>query len=138
RGHAAPARSHGITLVSVWQDLAQIRAIYRDRAQTVLNNHRAKLFGTGIADEATLEYVSRLVGDERRTEQAFSGDLRGGRRSISEHTTYRRPAPGHPPLPLRPPPALPLSRSGPSAPPPPPPYSPYPELSRRVRVPERP
>ncbi|MDQ1657294.1 MAG: type secretion system protein VirD4 [Cryptosporangiaceae bacterium] len=92
-GYAATARSHGITLVSVWQDLAQIRAIYRDRAQTVLNNHRAKLFGTGIADEATLEYVSRLVGDERRTEQAFSGDLRGGRRSISEHTTYRRAAP---------------------------------------------
>jgi type IV secretion system protein VirD4 len=91
--YASTARSHGITLVSVWQDLAQIRAIYRDRAQTVLNNHRAKLFGTGIADEATLEYVSRLVGDERRTERTFSGDLAGGRRSLSEHTTYRRAAP---------------------------------------------
>src|SRR5581483_11739530 len=92
-GYASTARSHGITLVSVWQDLAQIKAIYRDRAQTVLNNHRAKLFGTGIADEATLEYVSRLVGDERRTERTFSGDLAGSRRSISEHTTYRRAAP---------------------------------------------
>ena len=92
-GYASTARSHGITLVSVWQDLAQIRSIYRDRAQTVLNNHRAKLFGTGIADEATLEYVSRLVGDERRIERTFSGDLAGDRRSMSEHTTYRRAAP---------------------------------------------
>lgn len=92
-GYASTARSHGITLVSIWQDLAQIKAIYRDRAQTVLNNHRAKLFGTGIADEATLEYVSRLIGDERRTEVNHSGDLHGSRRSISEHTTYRRSAP---------------------------------------------
>jgi type IV secretion system protein VirD4 len=92
-GYVATARSHGITLVSVWQDLAQVKAIYHDRAQTVLNNHRAKLFGTGIADEATLEYVSRLVGDEARREESRSTDLAAGRRSISEHTAYRRTAP---------------------------------------------
>jgi type IV secretion system protein VirD4 len=92
-GYASTARSHGITLVSVWQDLAQVRALYRDRAQTVLNNHRAKLFGTGIADEATLEYVSRLVGDERRTERNTAFDVTGGRRTVSEHTSYRRSAP---------------------------------------------
>jgi type IV secretion system protein VirD4 len=92
-GYASTARSHGITLVSVWQDLAQIRAIYRDRAQTVLNNHRAKLFGAGIADDGTLEYVSRLIGDEHRTERNISADLAGGRRSVSEHHTYRRAAP---------------------------------------------
>ncbi|MGD9795036.1 MAG: type IV secretory system conjugative DNA transfer family protein [Acidimicrobiia bacterium] len=92
-GYASTARSHGITLVSIWQDLAQIKSIYGDRAQTVLNNHRAKLFGTGIADEATLEYVSRLIGDERRTEVNMSGDLHGGRRSVSEHINYRRAAP---------------------------------------------
>jgi type IV secretory pathway TraG/TraD family ATPase VirD4 len=92
-GYASTARSHGITLVTVWQDLAQIKATYRDRAQTVLNNHRAKLFGTGIADDATLEYISRLVGDEQRTETNTSADLRGERRSISEHRSYRRAAP---------------------------------------------
>ena len=92
-GYASTARSHGITLVSIWQDLAQIKAVYGDRAQTVLNNHRAKLFGTGIADDATLEYVSRLIGDERRTEVNLSGDLHGGRRSVSEHVNYRRAAP---------------------------------------------
>lgn len=92
-GYASTARSHGITFVTVWQDLAQIRAAYRDRAHTVLNNHRAKLFGTGIADDATLEYVSRLIGDESRTERNLASDLHGGRRSVSEHQTHRRAAP---------------------------------------------
>ena len=92
-GYAATARSHDISLVTVWQDLAQIKSIYGDRAQTVLNNHKAKLFGTGIADDATLEYLSRIIGDERRTELNQSGDLHGGRRSVSEHVSYRRAAP---------------------------------------------
>lgn len=92
-GYASTARSHGITLVTVWQDLAQIKALYHDRAQTVLNNHRAKLFGSGIADASTLEYVSRLIGDEHRTERNVSVDLAGGRRSINEHHSYRRAAP---------------------------------------------
>jgi len=93
-GYASTARSHAITLVTVWQDLAQIKATYADRAQTVLNNHRAKLFGAGIADGETLDYISRLVGDHPITERNVSADLGGGgRRSISEHRTYRRAAP---------------------------------------------
>jgi type IV secretion system protein VirD4 len=92
--YAATARSHGITMVTVWQDLAQIRAIYGHQASTVLNNHRAKIFGNGIADGDTLDYVSRLVGDHRYTERNFSSDLGGGpRRSVSEHTSYRRALP---------------------------------------------
>ncbi len=51
------------------------------------------MFGTGIADDATLDYLSRLIGEERRTEYNQSGDLYGGRRSISETTQYRRTAP---------------------------------------------
>jgi type IV secretion system protein VirD4 len=92
-GYASTARSHGITLVSIWQDLAQLKTLYGHRAQTVLNNHGAKLFGTGIADDGTLEYVSRLIGDERHTELNVSDDVRGGRRTISEHVNYRRTAP---------------------------------------------
>jgi type IV secretion system protein VirD4 len=91
--YAATARSHGISLVTVWQDLAQIKALYNDRAQTVLNNHRAKLFGAGIADADTLDYVSRLVGDEAHSERNLSVDLQGGRRSVSQHRSYRRAAP---------------------------------------------
>lgn len=92
--YASTSRSHGISLVTVWQDLAQIRAIYGDRAQTVLNNHRARIFGTGIADPETLDYVSRLVGDRELVERNYSADLSGGgRRSVSEHTTFRRVLP---------------------------------------------
>ncbi|MEW6475347.1 MAG: type IV secretory system conjugative DNA transfer family protein, partial [Actinomycetota bacterium] len=91
--YASTGRSYGITLVTLWQDLAQLDALYRDRAQTVLNNHRAKLFGTGIAHTHTLDYVSRLAGDEARLERQISVDLAGGRRSLSEHTAYRPAAP---------------------------------------------
>lgn len=91
--YAATARSHGITLVSVWQDLSQIRHSYKERAETVLNNHRARLFASGINDASTLEYVSRLVGDEVRVDHNVATDLHGGRRSISEHRSYRRAAP---------------------------------------------
>jgi type IV secretion system protein VirD4 len=92
-GYASTARSHGITFVTIWQDLAQIKSIYGNRAHTVLNNHLAKLFGAGIADDATLEYVSLLVGEAPTTNVNLSGDLHGARRSVSEHTTYRRVAP---------------------------------------------
>jgi Type IV secretory pathway, VirD4 components len=90
---ASTARSHGISLVTIWQDLSQLKAIYADRARTVLNNHQAKLFGAGIADEITLEYVSRLVGEQPHTDVNRSGDLHGPRRTITEHTTWRRSAP---------------------------------------------
>jgi len=91
--YASTARSHGISFVTVWQDIAQIETTYSQRYRTVLNNHRAKLFGAGIDDPATLDYLSKLVGDEHRTERNLSTDLTGGRRSVSEHPTYRRAAP---------------------------------------------
>lgn len=87
--YAATARSHGISLVTVWQDLAQIQSIYGDRAATVLNNHRAKIFGRELGDLDTLEYVSRLAGDLEQIERNYSADLSGGRRSVSEHTAFR-------------------------------------------------
>jgi type IV secretion system protein VirD4 len=65
--------------VTVWQDLAQVRARYGARAPTVLNNHRAKLFLPGIADPDTLEYASRLIGDEETTLPSVTRDPKGGR-----------------------------------------------------------
>ncbi len=61
---AATAAGHGVQLVTVWHDLAQITARYGPRATTVVNNHRAKLFLSGISDPATLDYASQLIGDE--------------------------------------------------------------------------
>ena len=88
-GLAATCASHGIQIVTVWQDLAQVRGRYGARAPTVLNNHRAKLFLPGIADPDTLEYASRLVGDEEATHPSVTRDPTG-RRSTTSTTSPRR------------------------------------------------
>ena len=88
-GLAATCASHGIQIVTVWQDLAQIRGRYGARAPTVLNNHRAKLFLPGIADPDTLEYASRLIGDEEASHPSVTRDPTG-RRSTTSTTTPRR------------------------------------------------
>lgn len=91
--YASTARSHGISLVTIWQDLAQVSTIYGDRAQTVLNNHRAKIVLGGIADGGTLDWVSRLAGEVEVVERNWTGDGSGmslGRRSVTEHTVRRR------------------------------------------------
>jgi type IV secretion system protein VirD4 len=92
-GLAATCASHGIQLVTVWQDLAQVRARYGARAPTVLNNHRAKLFLPGIADPDTLEYASQLIGDEERVQPSVTRDQHGGRSSTSTSTARRLLAP---------------------------------------------
>jgi type IV secretion system protein VirD4 len=86
---AATCASHGVQLVTIWQDLAQVRGRYGPRAPTVLNNHRAKLFLPGIADPDTLEYASRLVGDEEFTQPSVTRDPTG-RRSTTSTTVPRR------------------------------------------------
>jgi type IV secretion system protein VirD4 len=88
-GLAATCASHGIQLVTVWQDLAQVRSRYGTRAPTVLNNHRAKLFLPGIADPDTLEYASRLVGDEETSQPSVTRDAKGGRSTTSSTSTRR-------------------------------------------------
>ncbi|HEX3333099.1 MAG TPA: type IV secretory system conjugative DNA transfer family protein [Acidimicrobiales bacterium] len=82
-GLAATCASHGIQLVTIWQDVAQVRARYGARAATVLNNHRAKLFLPGIADPDTLDYASRLVGDEEAMVPSVTRDPGGGHSTTS-------------------------------------------------------
>src|SRR5439155_11649675 len=58
------ASGHGIQFVTVLQDLAQAFDRWgRDRADTLVNNHRARVFGAGLSDERTLDYLARLLGD---------------------------------------------------------------------------
>ncbi len=86
---ASTASSHGIQLVTVWQDFAQIEARYGSRAATVVNNHRAKLVCSGIADPATLEQMSRLIGDEQRPIESWTVDA-VGTTSTTRSATDRR------------------------------------------------
>ncbi len=81
-GLAATCAGHGVQLVTVWQDLAQVRARYGERAATVVNNHRAKLFLPGIADPATLELASQLAGEEELVLRSVTTGP-SGERSIS-------------------------------------------------------
>jgi len=74
---ASTAASHGIQLVTVFQDFAQIEARYGQRAATVVNNHRAKLICSGIADPATLDHISRLIGDARHGVESVTVDMNG-------------------------------------------------------------
>jgi type IV secretion system protein VirD4 len=90
---ASTAAGHGIQLVTVWQDLAQLRARYGERAATVVNNHRAKILLSGVSDPGTLDYASRLIGDAEVGEQSDTIDA-AGRRSTTRSRRERRLAPG--------------------------------------------
>lgn len=79
-GLASTAAGHGIQLVTIWQDLAQVTVRYGRRAGTVVNNHRAKLLLSGVSDPGTLDHLSRLIGEERMSRPSsrpLGGDRRG-------------------------------------------------------------
>ena len=89
---ASTAAGHGIQLVTVWQDLAQVRARYGERASTVVSNHRGKLMLSGVSDPATLEYASRLIGDGEVADHSFTIDPNGAR-SMTRSRRERKLAP---------------------------------------------
>jgi type IV secretion system protein VirD4 len=92
---ASTGAGQGIQLVSVFQDLTQVIAVYgRDRAPTIVSNHRAKVILSGIADASTFDYVDRLLGDEE-VQQVSSTKGAEGRRSTTESVAYRSIAPAN-------------------------------------------
>lgn len=86
---ASTAAGHGIQLVTVWQDLAQLTARYGPRAGTVVNNHRVKVFLPGIADPGTLDHASALAGDTEERQRTTNVDARGGRSTTEAQVTRR-------------------------------------------------
>jgi type IV secretion system protein VirD4 len=92
---ASTGAGQGIQLVSVFQDMAQINAVYgRDRTPTIVSNHRAKVILSGIADPLTLEYLARLLGDEQVPHVSATSSAEG-RHSTTESVTYRNLAPAN-------------------------------------------
>jgi type IV secretion system protein VirD4 len=85
---ATTARGQGIQLVTVWHDKSQLEARYGPQASTILNNHRAKLFLSGLADLSALELGARLIGDQALVERNRSMGS-DGRHSLNESTSYR-------------------------------------------------
>ncbi len=82
-----------IQLVSIWHDMAQIRALYSALADSVVNGHRAKLLLPGLSDPATLEYMSRLIGQAEYSRQSVSRGGRAGGVSTTDATELRELAP---------------------------------------------
>jgi type IV secretion system protein VirD4 len=74
---ASTSASHGIQLVTIWQDFAQITTRYGNRAATVVNNHRAKLVFPGVSDPDTLAQFSALIGDEIVATETVTSDVSG-------------------------------------------------------------
>jgi type IV secretion system protein VirD4 len=86
---ASTAAGHGVQLVTVWQDLGQLSSRYGPRAHSVINNHRAKVFLSGIADPQTLEHASQLIGDAERAMVSRTFDSRNASSTTESHAPRR-------------------------------------------------
>jgi type IV secretion system protein VirD4 len=83
---ASTGPGQGVQLLSVFQDISQAADRWgRERAETLLANHRARLFCSGIGDRATLEYLSHTLGEEEiaRVATHRQGALSSGSRTVS-------------------------------------------------------
>ena len=59
--YLAQSRSAGITMMTVWQDISQIRARYGEQSGTIIQNSGAKVFLGGSSDPRTLEFLDGLL-----------------------------------------------------------------------------
>jgi type IV secretion system protein VirD4 len=89
---ASTGAGQGLQLVTVFQDLAQVHQRWGGKAETIVNNHSAKLFGPGISCSRTLDYVGRLLGDTEVRQQSETSAERG-RRSTTRSSMFRPIAP---------------------------------------------
>ena len=86
---ASTAASLGIQLVTIWQDRAQIATRYGRAANTVINNHRARLLLSGIADTDTTTDAARTIGDTHVTRESLTVGAAG--QQTRSTTTQTRP-----------------------------------------------
>lgn len=86
---ASTAAAMGVQIVTVFQDLAQVRARYGERSATILNNHRGTLFLPGLKCPDTLDYLSRLVGERDFDRPSHSVDHQGHHSHSASAQRYR-------------------------------------------------
>ena len=81
---ASQGAGRGVVLMSIVQDLSQLRARYgADRANSILNNHGCKVVLPGISDPETAEVIARMVGRGRYTDVQVSHTNTGSSRAYS-------------------------------------------------------
>ncbi len=86
---AATAASMGLQLVTVFQDVAQVKTRYGAASGTVVNNHRATLLLPGIKDVETLHLTAQLAGDHEVDRDSLTRSA-DGRRSRTTATQWRQ------------------------------------------------
>lgn len=70
---ASQGAGRGVILMSIVQDMSQLRTRYgADKANSILNNHPAKIVLPGISDPETTELVAKMVGKGEYTEVQIS------------------------------------------------------------------
>jgi type IV secretion system protein VirD4 len=75
---ASQGAGRGVMLMSIVQDLSQLRTRYGvDRANTILNNHGCKVVLPGLSDPETAEVLGRLIGRSTFTDLQVSLDPSG-------------------------------------------------------------
>ena len=80
---AATGAGQGITLMTIWQDRAQIRQLYGDAERTVIANHSTSIWLPGSQDLDTLKLLAELIGDQWVASSTISAAPDGGL-SVSE------------------------------------------------------
>jgi type IV secretion system protein VirD4 len=93
---ASTGPGQGVQLLTVLQNVSQAADRWgRERAETIIANHRARLFCSGIGDRATLDYLRDTLGEEEITRRSThrQGALRHGSKTISSE--FRSLAPAH-------------------------------------------
>jgi type IV secretion system protein VirD4 len=93
---ASTGPGQGVQLLTVVQNISQAADRWgRDRAETIIANHRARVFCSGIGDRATLDYLRHTLGDEEISRIATHRDnaLASGSRTYS--TEFRSLAAPH-------------------------------------------
>ncbi len=88
---AATCAGQGITLVTCFQDLAQVRARWGERAGTLVNNHRTRVVLGGMADPSAAELVASL-GGVRRDRARKDGPAPEARPLVDAHELRQMPA----------------------------------------------
>ena len=80
---ASQGAGRGVVLMSIVQDMSQLRARYGvDKANSILNNHPCKVVLPGISDPETTEQIARMVGKSEYTDVSISSG-EGGKQNKS-------------------------------------------------------
>lgn len=85
---ASTAGGEGVQLVTIFQDLSQVRHRYGTEWGSIASNHVAKVILPGVSDPETLSYFSSVVGED---EVEVTSKTAGGDRTTSTSTQQLRP-----------------------------------------------